>query len=105
MLTERNIKTIVTINELALQIQLKGIAEVFIQYAGHTNQIDVRIYEGCWEKHREDVDFNHLVNFSGTYYLEDNKNNNLKLIQLGFFLQQIINENRMVNFNEVNFIV
>jgi hypothetical protein len=105
MITKKNLKTIVFINELALQVQLKGIGEVFISYAGHTNQIDVMIYEGNWKKHKNDVDFNHSINFRETFYLENTEKNNNKLWKLGYFLQQILNQNKMLNFDEINFIV
>ena len=105
MLTKKNVKTIVFINELALQIQLKGIGEVFVSYSGHTNQIDVMIYEGNWNKHRNDLDFNHEINFRYTFYLDYSEKNNLKLWKLGYFLKEILNKNQMLDFSKIEYIV
>ena len=104
MLTEKNIKTIQVINNMALQLQLKGIGEVFLSYSGHTNQIDVSIYKGCWDNHRNDLEFNNEINFRETFYLEDSKHNNNRLWKLGYFLQECLNKNVLLHFSEVNFI-
>jgi hypothetical protein len=41
--------------ELTFDLQIKGIAEVFINYSGHVNTMSIRIFAGKWE-HDSEID-------------------------------------------------
>ena len=75
---------IINVIDICIEIQNKGIATVFIDFSGHVNKTDIRIYTPCWVQNT-DADFKfELYHDEDEYYSE----RNLQVVEK---LQNILN--------------
>ena len=53
--TEKTVNTINIISNLCYDLQRKGIATVFVDYSGHVNSIDIRLFSGTWDSDNSQI--------------------------------------------------
>lgn len=92
--TEKTINTINIISNLCYDIQQRGIATVFVDYSGHVNKIDVRLFSGVWDSDNSEI--NQINNVSISHVNLDYRYKPERISVLINYLQNCILANKVL---------
>lgn len=92
--SEKTVNTINIISNLCYDIQRKGIATVFVDYSGHVNNIDIRLFSGTWDSDNSEI--NQTTNVSISHVNLDSKYKQERISVLINYLQNCILANKVL---------